>query len=242
MGTNYRIHPLPTVKIYSDKGLFTYLSGYGEKIWSPVYSFYIEGAEKNILVDTGISAEDMKKYAKFVTQVEDVIPFEAGLAKFGLKPQDIDIVIQTHLHSDHCLNTKKCSNATVIVQEAELNFALNPHPLYSAVFQKQWYEGINFKTVNGDLEILPGISTLFLPGHTKGSQGVSIDTPKGKVVIAGFCSLDENFGKKDAAAPVILPGICIDPMQAYDSILKVKAIADHIVPLHSDRFLGVDTI
>jgi glyoxylase-like metal-dependent hydrolase (beta-lactamase superfamily II) len=239
----YRIHPMPIVKIYSDKGLFTYLSGYGEKIWSPVYSFYIEGAKANILVDTGISAEEMKKYAKFVTQVEDIVPFEDSLSKFDLKPEDIDIVIQTHLHSDHCLNTRKCKNATVIVQEEELNFALNPHPLYAGVYQKQWYEGLNFKPINGDQEIVPGITAVFLPGHTKGSQGVAIDTPKGKNVIAGFCSLDENFGiKEDISSPIVLPGICIDPLKAYDSIIKVKKMADHIIPTHSERFLKIDTI
>ncbi len=243
MNRTYRIHPMPIVKIYSDKGLFTYLSGYGEKIWSPVYSFYIEGAPEKILVDTGISAENMKKYAKFVTQVEDITPFELSLAKFGLKPEDIDIVIQTHLHSDHCHNTRKCKNAKVIVQEAELNFALNPHPLYAGVYQKQWFEGIDFEPINGDQEIVPGVSAVFLPGHTRGSQGVAVDTDKGKSVIAGFCSLDENFGDaQDLSSPIILPGICIDPLKAYDSIIKVKKIADYIIPTHSDRFLDMDTI
>ena len=243
MKPTYRIHPLPIVKIYSDKGLFTYLSGYGEKIWSPVYSFYIEGAPEKILVDTGISAENMKKYAKFVSQVEDITPFEQGLAKFGLKPEDIDIVIQTHLHSDHCHNTRKCHNAKVIVQQAELNFALNPHPLYAGVYQKQWYEGLNFEPINGDQEIVPGVSAVFLPGHTRGSQGVAVDTDKGTGVIAGFCSLDENFGdEQDLSSPIVLPGICIDPLKAYDSILKVKEMADFIIPTHSERFLNMDTI
>ena len=243
MKRTYRIHPLPTVKIYSDKGLFTYLSGYGEKIWSPVYSFYIEGAKETILVDTGISAEEMKKYAKFATRAEDIIPFEIALSKFGLKPEDIDIVIQTHLHSDHCLNTRKCKNARVIVQEEELNFALNPHPLYAGVYQRHWYEGLNFETINGDREIVPGIDAVFLPGHTKGTQGVLMDTQKGRTVIAGFCSLDENFGdKNNMASPIVLPGICIDPLKAYESIMKVKKIADYIIPIHSDRFLNVDAI
>lgn len=243
MNTNYRIHPMPVVKIYSDKGLFTCLSGYGEKIWSPVYSFYIEGARENILVDTGISAEEMRKYAKYVTRVEDITPFEESLSKFGLGPEDIDIVIQTHLHSDHCLNTRKCKNATVIVQAKELKFAYNPHPLFAGAFQRQWYEGIKFRTVSGDREIIPGIRVVYLPGHTIGSQGVSVETRNGTYVIAGFCSLDENFGDKDdPASPVILPGICIDPLKAYDSIIKVKKIADHIIPIHSDRFLQLDTI
>lgn len=243
MAQEYRIHPLPMVRIFSDKGLFTYMSGYGQKIWSPVYSFYLEGPRETILVDTGISAAEMKQVARFVTQAEDITPFEESLAKYGLSPDGIDIVIQTHLHSDHCFNTRKCKNARVIVQEAELNFALNPHPLYAGVYQKKWYEGINFETVDGDREIVPGVGVVFLPGHTKGSQGVVVDTAKGKCVIAGFCSVDENFGDMgDAASPVVLPGICLNPMEAYDSILKVKKLTDCIIPIHSDRFLDVETI
>jgi glyoxylase-like metal-dependent hydrolase (beta-lactamase superfamily II) len=243
MQEEYRIHPMPIVRIFSDKGLFTYLSGYGEKIWSPVYTFYLEGPREKILVDTGISAAEMKRVAKFVTQVEDITPFEKSLAKYDLTPEDIDIVIQTHLHSDHCMNTRKCKNARVIVQEAELNFALSPHPLYAGVYQKQWYAGINFETVNGDKEIVPGVSVVSLPGHTKGSQGVMVDTRKGKCIIAGFCALDENFGDMaDAASPVVLPGICLDPMKAYDSILKVKKTTDCIIPIHSDRFMNVETV
>jgi len=243
MANEYRIHPLPILRIYMDKGFFTYLNAYGEKFWFPVYSFYIEGAEKNLLVDTGCTAADMRKYSKFTSQAEDIVPFEDNLSKFGLSPQDIDIVIQTHLHLDHFLNTRKCKNATVIVQEDELQFAYNPHPLFARSYVKEWYEGVKFEPVKGNSEILPGINVINLPGHTAGSQGVAIATKAGTAVIAGFCSVDETFGDKDdVSSPILVPGILVDSLKAYDSIVKIRQIADLIVPTHSDRFLNGEPI
>lgn len=84
---------------------------------------------------------------------------------------------------------------------------------------------------------------MFLPGHTTGTQGVSIETKSGTAIIAGFCSMDENFGNQDnPASPIILPGIHIDPLKAYDSIMKVREMADIIIPIHSEKLLNMDTI
>jgi len=215
-------------------GTFTYLNFYGEKIWAVSYSFYIEGADKNILVDTAISAEDWMKHR--TTEAEDVVPFEEGLFKLGLNPFDIDIVIVTHLHLDHFFNLKKCKNAKGIIQEEELNFAYNPRPPFSKHYSKELYEGINFKTVRGDTEIIPGIEVILTPGHTAGNQSVSIDTEKGKVVIAGFCSLDENFDERG----YIVSGINFDPFKAYESMIKTKEKSDILIPLHSQRLTDMN--
>ena len=56
-----------------------------------------------------------------------------------MKPEDIDIIIQTHLHWDHCANTSKCKNAKVIVHEDELRFALAPHPIEAGIYKKDLY-------------------------------------------------------------------------------------------------------
>ena len=70
----------------------------------------IIGGDKNILVDTGEMSPILSK------DREDAIggiiyTFEKGLEKHDLTPQDIDIVIHTHLHMDHCENDYKCENA-----------------------------------------------------------------------------------------------------------------------------------
>ena len=229
MARKYRIYPMPIVRLLLDKGTFTYLNFYGEKIWAVSYSFYIEGADKSILVDTAISAEDWMK--RRTTPAEDVESLEENLSKFGLNPLDIDIVIVTHLHLDHFFNLQKCKNAKAVIQEEELNFAYNPLPPFSKHYSKELYEGINFKTVRGDTEIIPGIEVILTPGHTAGNQSVSISTEGGKVVITGFCALDENFNEKE----YIVSGIHFDPFKAYRSMIKVKEMSDILIPLHSQR-------
>ncbi len=231
MTLKYRIYPLPIVKLLLDKGTFTYLNFYGEKIWAPTYSFYIEGADQNILVDTAISAEDWNKHRTIPAQ--DIVTFEESLANFGLTPDDIDIVLATHLHLDHFFNARKCRNAKIIVQEEELRFVLHPRPPFAQHYSRELLEGFNFETVKGDREIIPGIDVILTPGHTAGNQSVAIDTEEGIVVIPGFCSLEENFNQKD----YIVPGINFDPFQAYESIVRVQEIGERVIPLHSQRLV-----
>ena len=109
----YKIVPLVLGDLELDKSYMMYFMQCGTKITIPIVSFYIEGPEKNILVDTGCPAEVMKKY--WPEPVKDIQTFEEALNKVGLKPEDIDIVIQTHLHFDHCGNTAKCTKAKVVV-------------------------------------------------------------------------------------------------------------------------------
>ena len=223
----YTIHPLVVGANETDQGIMTYLRDYGKRIWIPIYVFYVKGGEKNILVDTGLEQfvvpEDLGKTYGF-----DVIEFEEALATVQLKPDDIDVIIHTHLHNDHCENDYKCSNAKVYVQKAEMDFFRDPHPLdhryYSDVL-----DGVDVVEVDGDANILDGIDVIFSPGHTVGGQSVSINTSEGKAIITGFCCNDKNFPK---TGPAIAPGVHINATEAYDSIQKIKEMADILIPLH----------
>ena len=238
MENTYRIYPILTCQIKLDKGVFTYFKNYGEKILVPIWVWLILGGEKPILVDAGCSLEEFMKYSILCSGGEEGIPIEDSLQKFGVSLSDIGNIIVTHLHSDHCLNAKKFSKATIIVQEKELKFAMNPHPIFAAMFNKEWYKGLNFETIQGDVEIFPGVKVLITAGHTVGGQSVSVTTQQGRVVIAGFCTIDDNFSDKGD----IIPGIHIDPLESYESLIKIRKIADIIIPLHSERILNVKSI
>ena len=237
---SYKIHPLPLCRLKMDKGGFTYLifSNYGQKILIPVYSWLIEGAEEPVLVDAGCSAEEFRKYTIFSEDLEEISPIEKSLARFGLSTSDIKTIIVTHLDTDHILNAKKFPNAKFIVQEEELNFVRNPHPAWTHRYYKELYEGLNFETIRGDTEIIPGVEAISTPGHTVGSQSVAVATEQGRFVICGMCTIDENFSDEGD----ITPGIHSDPFKAYESMVKIRKIADHIIPLHSQRLVNVSTI
>ena len=249
----YRIRPITLSRVQSDKGPMTYLVHYGEKIWRPYIFWIIEGAEKNIIVDTAIHADDYKLHHKGFKNlpIEHLMSFEDGLFKASLSPDDIDIVIQTHLHFDHCHNTHKCKNARVLVQEEELRFARDPHPVFASMYDSHLLDTLVFETVRGHKRILPGIEVIPAPGHTPGCQAVAVDTEAGHAVISGFCSTMENFFPAEniqetvspfAGYPVIIPGIHYNAFQAYQSIIEIKALADIILPVHEPDLMNVDTI
>lgn len=224
---DYVIHPLVVGMNETDQGIMTYLKGYGKRIWIPSYVFYLEGGPQNILVDTGLEQFHVPPEVAARYGVE-VLEFEEALAKYGLKPEDIDLIIHTHLHNDHCENDYKCTKARVYVQKAEYEFFLHPHPVDHRYFP-DLLEGVEVVTVEGDQEIVPGVSVMLTPGHTPGGQSVVVQTRKGKAIITGFCCNEQNF---PASAPVVPPGVHLNLIQAYESIQRVKAAADILIPLH----------
>ncbi len=234
----YRIYPILTCQVVFDKGIFTYLRNHGEKVLVPFWAWLIHGGEEPILVDPSTSFEEFMKYSVLSSGGEEGVPIEESLQRMGISVSDIKTVIITHLHSDHCLNAKKFPNARIIVQEEELKFARNPHPMFSAIYRNEWYKGLNFVTLQGDMEIVPGVKVIYTPGHSAGNQSVSITTEQGEIVITGFCALDDNFSDKGD----IIGAPHIDPIKAYESMIRVRKMADIIIPLHSQRILNVKSI
>ena len=248
MERHYRIKPLVISKYNLRKGDMTYRLFYGETYWAPNVTWFIEGADRNILIDTSMSSEDTKKYTE--TKAEDLISFEDALASVGRKPEDIDLIIQTHLHFDHCGNTAKCKKARVIVQKSELDFALAPHPSFAMNYDKNLIKDCRIFPIQGDQEILPGIEVILVPGHSAGTQAVSIETANGKAVISGFCACKETFypptprlqWAKDCLGQVVAPGIFVDAIKAYDAVLKIKGLADILLPMHDVAIFDMKTI
>jgi len=239
----YTIRPLMLSRVMSEMGPMTYLAYPGRPIIRPYVMWYIRAGDTDVLVDTAIEAEDYRTYHPGFNNVpfEPVQGFEKALEKVGCKANDIDIVIQTHLHMDHIYNTLKCRNAVVYVQKKELEFALNPHPIFEILYPRDIIKNLAFEVIDGEQTILPGIAVMPVPGHTPGCQAVIVDTAEGKAVISGFCSIAENFYPPEdvketvtpfASYPVIAPGIHTDLLRAYESVLRVKQIADIIIPMH----------
>ena len=237
MKNTYKIHPMLTCRIAVDKGTFTYRTDYGKKINAPVYSWLITGGEEPFLIDAGCTIPEAAKLSS-VFEGEDGPPIEDSLRKKGLSTSDIKTIIMTHLHIDHFANARKFPNARIIVQEEELEFARNPHPVFAKSYNRAWYEGLNFETVRGDAEIFPGIAVLFTPGHSPGTQSVSIATEEGTKLLCGFCSIDDSFSDKGD----IVSGIFCDIFKAYDSIMRLKSLGGTLIPLHSERILAGESV
>jgi len=225
--TEYTIYPLVVGANETDQGIMTYQKGYGRRIWIPIYVFCIEGGDRKILVDTGLE--------QFVVPPEvgrehgvQILEFEEALATRGLEPEEIQIIIHTHLHNDHCENDYKCTNAQVYVQQAELEFFRNPHPLDHRYYPDV-LDDLDVVPVQGNREIVDGIEVVLTPGHTPGGQSVLVRTSAGKALITGFCCNQENFPEN---GPFVTPGVHTDVLAAYESARWARDAADILIPLH----------
>jgi glyoxylase-like metal-dependent hydrolase (beta-lactamase superfamily II) len=201
--------------------------------------FFIEGPSRRIIVDAAPSAQQLQHMAPPGITLEPIATPEDALASVGLKPEEIDVVILTHLHQDHAINVTKFVNAEIYLQADELYFARTPH-----VFWASGYSGVNIealtkmklKLIEGEYLIDDSVSVMLTPGHTPGTQSVIVETEHGPAIIAGFCSIRENFDPpeqvKAQGIEVIPPGVMVNFMDAYDSTLKVKKQAKIIIPCH----------
>ncbi|MCL0072192.1 MBL fold metallo-hydrolase [Thermodesulfovibrionales bacterium] len=203
---------------------------------------------KKILVDTGEMGPIQSKSSESAIGGK-IYKFEQGLDRWGLKAENIDIIIHTHLHNDHCENDFKCENATIYVHEKEIEAIYNPHPLdfrYSSDFIEEVNNAGQIKQLKGDAEIVAGIRMIHTPAHTKGGMTVLVDTEKGVAAITGFCIVMENFYPPVSITAmemeVIPPGTHINTEEAYDILLKVRGMADILLPLHEPEFASRDTI
>jgi N-acyl homoserine lactone hydrolase len=230
----YRIHRLPLIKLVHEYPQPMFMSPILEPTVTYAYIFYIEGPEQKILIDSGVSSENMFKRKL----PGDHVAFPAdALKKVGLKPEDIDLIICTHLHFDHNEQGHLYKKARFIIQKSELESALNPHPIEAPIYgDKKAYEDLDFKVIDGDTELVDGIKILSTPGHTAGSQSIMVNTTKGKIVVAGQCTNRYNFYPQEAdprsRMPVIPPTAHVNVNEAYDSLLKIKKEADTVIPLH----------
>jgi hypothetical protein len=84
----YKIRALPLSSMELDKAVLMYRFNYGQKIQVPNVMWYIEGADKNILVDTAADAKLATEFRGL--PAKEIMSFESALASVGLKPEDVD--------------------------------------------------------------------------------------------------------------------------------------------------------
>jgi len=230
--------PKPTV---------TFMRGWGQSHVIPMVMFVIEGAGAPIIVDTGPPGdiERVRVYHHYEMEQSEQERPEAVFAAAGVDPADVKLVINTHLHWDHCSNNALFPNATFLVQRQELNYASDPvewhRPAYEKLpgIQPPWFPAWDrLHTVDGDVDVLPGIRLIALPGHTPGSQGVLVQTDAGPHLIAGDCiDTYENWDGDDRATH-IPSGLYTDLLAYAESFRKIEGLGCTVIPSHDPAVLA----
>ncbi len=243
----YTITPLWLgLMTHYERSAHLYACDQGVKMQSPYIAFLIRGNGKNIVVDTGpCSPELVAKYHGHVRvdiKPEDSLP--SRLKEQGVAPADVDYVINTHLHWDHCYNNNLFPGKPIYVQKAEIIGAMFPYECHWFTYESPqsgltppWFENAHqFKVVDGDAEIDDGIGLYLTPGHTKGSQCVMVNTGDGPYLICGdTINIYDNW-TGNGKLKHIATGIHIDLSDCYASFEKIETLRfTALIPGHDIR-------
>jgi glyoxylase-like metal-dependent hydrolase (beta-lactamase superfamily II) len=142
--------------------------------------------DHKVLIETGIGDKFDPKYAD-IYGIQHATTLPDDLSRHGIRPEDVDIVINTHLHFDHCgWNTRRegeklvasFPRARYFIQRGEWEHALAPTERDRASYVEEFFDPAKAQTelLDGNQEIVKGISVEVVPGHTRNLQCVRIES------------------------------------------------------------------
>jgi len=146
-----------------------------EDAWMPVSVHVIDHPDGRVLVDTGMT--------ELHPAVADMDPRLTPLSEQDFDLEGIDLVVNTHLHFDHCGGNRLFAGKPIYVQRRELDDARTEED-YTI---PEWVDapGVEYTSIDGEHELLPGLRLVPAPGHTPGSQVVVVETDGRPIVLVG---------------------------------------------------------
>ena len=211
-----------------------------ERVQIPITCYLVRTGDATILFDTGVTPRAVPgllrndPLARFGD--EDLLVHR--LDGLGLEPKDVDLVVLSHLHFDHAGGAFLFRDAELIVQRDEYACAHHPPAFFAGFYYRKNFDlpEHRWRLLDGDQELVPGVTALRSDGHTPGHQSLLVTLPEtGPVILAGDCcywqrSVDEE----------IPPGVVFDPTRAVHSIKRLKTLArltgGRIFPSHDPAF------
>jgi len=154
-----------------------------------ITALLIRAHGRTILVDTGLGAKEDAKFQKMFA-VERVPTLQESLKRFDVHPEDIDLVINTHLHFDHAGgNTSIAEDGSVrpafpkaryVVQHGEFEDAAHANERTRASYRRDNILPVahfnQWEFIHGDTELVPGVKAVVTSGHTRWHQSVKIES------------------------------------------------------------------
>jgi N-acyl homoserine lactone hydrolase len=138
---------------------------------------------RHILVDSGLPADAPSPPGMpEAAQTKNVLQH---LADLSLRPDDIDMLICTHFDIDHAGYHDAFIRAELIVQREHYALARNGHPRFAAARAHWDHPALYYRQIEGDVDLLPGLTVLETSGHATGHQSVLVRLPRtGPVLLA----------------------------------------------------------
>ena len=208
----------------------------------PVPVWLIEGADRVILIDTGLGDIDEVSQLQSRYGVDYVATRSGaeqdlvrGLAAHGVAPEDVDLVVLTHLHFDHVGNNELFPRAEFVVQRDELPQSVAP-PSFCMFYYPEYSYKITdirdrLRVIDGDAQLADGVRVLKIGGHTPGCMVVMVDTPLGTVCLTS--DVMYNYRNLELDWPMGSFWDLPDLMSGYQ---RLRQVSDLIVPEHDWQF------
>jgi len=227
------------------KGFLQNFAPMEPKIEIPIGFFVIKHPKGNVIFDTGNNDKviaDTGYWGKLAQVFEPKMTkddaMDAQLAKIGLTTNDIKYVVVSHMHLDHGGNVGKFPNSTIVIQDDELHFAMFPDEPFAAGYIPDDISvlrsgvgvskpnSIDMLRITGDLDLF-GDGSLVIhrsPGHTKGTQMLTVRLPKtGPVVLTSDAAYFRDNVEKNLVPNIALAYDATGIIKGYDWIRRMIA-------------------
>lgn len=225
-----KMHILSGGKLRMNRGVYYPEAQKGEKIDLPVNCVLLRHPQGNVLFDTGChpgvvdDAEGrwgpMARAMLPIMNSDDTLIAE--LARLELSPLDIDVVVNSHYHSDHCGCNEFFKEATFFVHEAEIATVNEPDSVKRGYIKADWDHPMPLNTFARQTDVFGDdrIVLLPLPGHTPGMSGamVNLDRSGSFLLASDAVSVRENLDRE------IIPKTTWDANVLMDSLAEIKRI------------------
>lgn len=199
------------------------------------YLWVIRNPARTVVVDLGFDRRSGEERGRVMLRE----PVDA-LAAVGVDPAAVETVVVTHMHYDHAGNTRAFPNAEFVLQEREVAYCTGRPMRYPPTRRSFDVEHVtdvvraNFASrvrfVNGDAEVLPGISVHLVGGHSGGLQVVRVESAAGPLVLASDAAhfYDTITTQNPFTVIVNLPEMCA----GWERIFELGAAAERVIPGH----------
>jgi N-acyl homoserine lactone hydrolase len=226
----WTIAPLILGTAVRDRSQWVLLGNIGVTFESAVLAWLLMSGSERILVDTGLGPLDTPGVRGLFGRTREQM-VDRQLLRFGTSPQEIGLVINTHLHADHGGGVVYLKHARFLVQRREMEYAQDPLPVQRLSYDVN-LGGIDFDFLDGDTDVAPGIRVILTPGHSPGSQAVVVETAKGPYVIAGDTITHFEHMAVPDGDPFLPGSFYVDLREYYQSLSRLKNLNACILPGH----------